>query len=198
VKRKILAVDDEPQMLRLLERIVTEKTTYKITTTSNSLEVPAILSRNEYALVLCDLRMPGMDGMDVLRYVRENNRPEQVVIMTAFGSHELAIKAMQEGVFDYITKPFRKEYIILTIERAMRFFDCQLRAERFTRIVETEPYENSRKRFLTAYVQHLAERHNSDIETMAEKSGLDKTELEKIMTMLAMSAPEERRFDRDD
>ena len=66
MKQTILSVDDEPHMLKLLERIITEKTPYHVTTTSNSLEVPELLKQNTYDLILTDLKMPGLDGMDIL------------------------------------------------------------------------------------------------------------------------------------
>ena len=88
MKQTILAVDDEPHMLKLMERIVTEKTPYQITTTSNSLEVPEILEKSEFDLIIMDLKMPGMDGLDLLRLVKEKERFEEVVIITAFGSLE--------------------------------------------------------------------------------------------------------------
>ena len=65
--------------------------------------------------------MPGLDGLDILKLVRENNRFEQVIIITAFGSLETAMEALSQGVFDYITKPFKKEQIIFTLDRAMRY-----------------------------------------------------------------------------
>lgn len=119
--QKILAVDDEPDLLRLLERIIMEKTPYQISVTNNSLEVPGLLADNEYDIIITDLKMPGLDGLDILKLVRENNRFEQVIIITAFGSLETAMEALSQGVFDYITKPFKKEQIIFTLDRAMRY-----------------------------------------------------------------------------
>jgi DNA-binding NtrC family response regulator len=121
MKHNILAIDDEPDLLRLLERIIQEKTPYNITVTNNSLEVPMLLEKNEYDIIITDLKMPGMDGLDILKYVKENNRFEQVIIITAFGSLETAMEALSQGVYDYITKPFKKEQIIFTIDRAMKF-----------------------------------------------------------------------------
>jgi two-component system response regulator PilR (NtrC family) len=101
--QRILAVDDELHMLTLLERIITEKTPYQIVTTNNALEVPALLEKSQFDLIITDLKMPGLDGMDILRLVREQGRPEEVIIITAFGSLESAIEALSRKVFDYIT-----------------------------------------------------------------------------------------------
>ena len=172
MKQKILAVDDEPHMLKLLERIITEKTPYQIQTTSNSLEIPEILQQSHFELIITDLMMPGMDGMDILRHVREQNRSEVVIIMTAFGSLDTAVDALQQGVFDYITKPFKKEQIIFTIDRAMRWQTVQQESQRMSRIFNLEPYEVARKSFEKEYVRRLSERTGMDTVKMTQRSGL--------------------------
>lgn len=180
MKRQILAVDDEPHMLKLLERIITEKTDYEITTTSNSLEVTEILNARQFDLIVTDLRMPGMDGLEVLRYVRENNRPEEVVIMTAFGSLDTALEALQQGVFDYITKPFKKEQIIFSIDRALRWQTCRQETTAMARAFDAEPWEEAVDVFKTEYVRRLAERAGGDLEEMARRSGLSEQDLKKL------------------
>jgi DNA-binding NtrC family response regulator len=170
--RNILAIDDEPHMLRLLERIITEKTAYSIFTTSSPLEVPDLLEKNTYNLIITDLKMPGLDGLDILRLLKEKGRPEVVIIITAFGAMETAVEALSLGVFDYMTKPFRKEQILFTIERAMR---CQLIKQESTRlsaIFEREPYDEARRSFEREYVHRLAQRVGSDRAAMARRSGL--------------------------
>ena len=71
MEQRILAVDDEPHMLKLMERIITEKTPYRIRTTSNSLEVPEILEKNRFDLIIVDLKMPGMDGIETAKKIRD-------------------------------------------------------------------------------------------------------------------------------
>jgi len=172
LKQSILAVDDEPHMLRLLERIITEKTRYRIKTVNNSLEVPEILDQGHFDLIITDLKMPGMDGIDILKYVRKHDRSEEVIIMTAFGSLESAIEALQQGVFDYITKPFKKEQIIFAIDRALRWQAIRREANRLARIFEGEPYESARKAFDLEYVSRLGQRCHEDTAAMVERSGL--------------------------
>jgi len=116
---QILIIDDEPHMLQLLERIVAEKTTYKTVATNSSLEVPQLLENNVFDLIVTDLRMPGMDGMEILDLVKKDDRWEKVILITAFGSIDVALAAQDKGAFDYITKPFKKEQIVFVIERAM-------------------------------------------------------------------------------
>ena len=180
MKQTILAVDDEPHMLKLMERIITEKTPYQITTTSNSLEVPEILEKNEFDLIIMDLKMPGMDGLDLLRLVKESERFEEVVIITAFGSLETAIEALSLGVFDYITKPFKKEQIIFTINRAMRWQQMRRDAARMEGMFTMEPAEKAMEAFQREYVSRMLERCDGDARVAAERSGLP---VEKIVSL---------------
>jgi DNA-binding NtrC family response regulator len=180
MKQTILAVDDEPHMLKLMERIITEKTPYQITTTSNSLEVPEILEKSEFDLIIMDLKMPGMDGLDLLRLVKEKERFEEVVIITAFGSLETAIEALSLGVFDYITKPFKKEQIIFTINRAMRWQQMRRDATRMEGVFSLEPCDQALAAFEREYVNRLLERCDGDAQAAAERSGLP---LEKVVSL---------------
>ncbi len=181
MKPRILAVDDEPAMLRLLERIITEKTSYRIATTNNSLEVPELLEQHEYDLIISDLKMAGMDGLDILKHVRENNRREEVIIMTAFGSLDSATEAMQMGVFHYITKPFKKEQIIIAVERALQLQAIRCNAVLAEALLLTEPFEQARALFEREYVRKLAERVDGDIQAIARHSGLSVEVIEEAM-----------------
>ena len=185
--QRILSVDDEPHMLKLLERIITEKTPYKITTTSNSLEVPDLLVENTYDVILADLKMPGMDGLDILRYVKENNRFEEVVMITAFGSLETAIEALSLGVFDYITKPFKKEQIIYTIKRAMRWQKMKKDSLKMDDIFKMEPFGASLSAFEREYLRRLFERCEGDEKAVAERSGFS---AEKVTSVHHAGEPE--------
>lgn len=182
MKQRILAIDDEPHMLRLLERIITEKTGYEVQTTGNALEVPNILEKHQFEVVLTDLKMPGMDGLDILKHLREKGRDEAVIIMTAFGSLESALDALKTGVFDYITKPFKKEQIILTVDRAMNWQRQRRFAERVEAVLCREPYDDARAAFERLYVAALAERHGGDTDKMVEASGLTTEFVEKYQS----------------
>ena len=145
--QRILAVDDEVHMLRLLERIISEKTPYSIVTTNSSLDVPKLLEEGAFDLVLTDLKMPGIDGLDILRRVKEQGRGEEIVIITAFGSLETAIEALSNDVFDYITKPFKKEQILFTVNKAMRWQRLKREAAAMAALFEPEPYAEAERAF---------------------------------------------------
>ncbi|MFH1723317.1 MAG: response regulator [Elusimicrobiota bacterium] len=170
--QSILALDDEPHMLRLLERIITEKTPYRISTTDNPLELPGLLEKDTYDLVITDLKMPGMDGLDVLRLLKEKNRPEEVIIITAFGSMETAIEALSLGVFDYLTKPFKKEQIIFTVDRAMRWQRLKRSEAELSAIFDKEPFEEARASFQREYLRRLSRRAGTDVEVLSGRCGL--------------------------
>jgi DNA-binding NtrC family response regulator len=180
MKQRILAIDDEIHMLRLLERIITEKTSYQIQTTNNALELPDLLQHDEFDLIITDLKMPGMDGLDVLRLVKQQKRREEVIIITAFGSLESAMEALSAGVFDYITKPFRKEQIIFTVDRAMRWQKLRQEATRWVQIFDCDPYAAARQAFDREYVRRLAERCGGEEKTMSERSGLSSDAIAEI------------------
>jgi len=175
--QRILALDDEIHMLKLLERIITEKTPYQIVTSHNALELPALLDAAEFDVIITDLKMPGMDGMDVLRLVKERDRPEEVIIITAFGSLDTAVEALQHGVFDYITKPFKKEQIVVTVDRAMRWQLMKRDARARAAILDVEPYARAERLFARDYVRRLGVRYAGDRQVMRERSGLSEDEL---------------------
>jgi len=170
----ILAVDDEIHMLKLLEELITSKTNHRIVTTHNALEVPEILEKQQFELIITDLRMPGLTGLDILKIVREENRRELVILITAFASLESAIEAFDLGLFDYIIKPFRKERILRSVERALYWQKLRDRAREFDRIIESEMYKEAVVLFKEKYLTSLAERTGGDRDEMIKKSGLDR------------------------
>jgi DNA-binding NtrC family response regulator len=118
---RILAVDDELDMLTLLKMMIEGYTDHQVTVTNNPLEAKEIVTREQFDLILTDLKMPGLDGMELLEWAKQQDPDALVLVITAFGSLETAEEAMAKGAFDYITKPFRKEQILLSIDKAMRW-----------------------------------------------------------------------------
>jgi DNA-binding NtrC family response regulator len=92
-----------------------------VTVLNNPLEAKDLLKQEQFDLVLTDLKMPGLDGMELLQAAKAADEEALVLVITAYGSLESAEEAMAKGAFDYITKPFRKEQILLAIDRAMRW-----------------------------------------------------------------------------
>jgi DNA-binding NtrC family response regulator len=120
---RILAVDDELDMLALLKMIVEGYSEHQVATTNNPLEAAELLEKESFDLILTDLKMPGLDGMELLELAKKRDEDALVLVITAYGSLESAEEAMGKGAFDFITKPFRKEQILLAIDKAMRWRD---------------------------------------------------------------------------
>jgi len=118
---RILVVDDEPNMLRLLHTILTGKTGYEVVTTNNPLEVGKLLKEESFDLVVTDLKMPLVDGMDLIDMVKQVEAKLPIIIIIAYGTTETAQEAVKKGAYDFITKPFRKETILITIKRALEW-----------------------------------------------------------------------------
>ncbi len=122
---KILVVDDEPDMLRLLSMILRDKTAYDVTTTNNPVEALELARKGGFDILITDLKMPGLDGIELLNAVRGFDPDIPIIIITAYATAESAAEAMDKNAFDFITKPFRKEQIIFTIEKAVKWLRSQ-------------------------------------------------------------------------
>ncbi len=123
---RILAVDDEPDMLSLIKMIIEGYSSHQVTTTNNPLEVAELLAKERFDLIITDLKMPGMDGMELLELAKKSDEGALILMITAFGSLEAAEEAVRQGAFDFINKPFRKEQLLLAIDKAMRWRDMAL------------------------------------------------------------------------
>ena len=117
--QRILVVDDELDMLMLLRMIIEDNTDYEVETTNNPSEALKMVMENDYDLVISDLKMPGMDGLELCDEVRKIDPDLPLIIITAYGSLETADEAMKKGVADFITKPFRKDSILFTMNRVL-------------------------------------------------------------------------------
>ncbi|MCX7982051.1 MAG: sigma-54 dependent transcriptional regulator [Syntrophales bacterium] len=115
----ILIVDDDREMRDFLE-ILLEKEGYKVKTAERADKALRYLSQDEFDLIITDLKMPKIDGLDFLRRVREINEKVRVILVTAFASAETAYEAMKEGAFDYVEKHFEVDSFLDIVERALK------------------------------------------------------------------------------
>ena len=114
---RILIIDDEVDMLMLLRMIIEDNTDYEVETTNSPTEGIKLLRDEQFDLVVTDLKMPGMDGMELFDEFKELKPDVPVIIITAYGSVGTAEEALKKGVAEFITKPFRKDSILFTIKR---------------------------------------------------------------------------------
>ena len=115
----IVIIDDETDLLDLLKLILTEKTDCTVLTTSDPKQALDWCREYDADVFISDLRMPQLEGIELLKLLKERDETIPFIIMTAYGTIESAVEAMRQGAFDYITKPFRKEQILMTINKAL-------------------------------------------------------------------------------
>ncbi|MCP2500498.1 MAG: sigma-54 dependent transcriptional regulator [Deltaproteobacteria bacterium] len=114
---RILIVDDESSLRDALARILTAEG-YEVRQAGDGKEALGILGDSTFDFLLCDLRMPVMGGLDLLREVTARGIPGTVIMMSAFGTVETAVEAMKLGAYDYVSKPFMSDEILLTLRKA--------------------------------------------------------------------------------
>lgn len=116
--RQILVVDDEPKMRRVLE-IMLQKMGHRVLAAGNGVEALALFQANSVDLVITDLRMPEMDGIELLAALRAQASDVPVMVITAHGTIETAVAAMKHGACDYILRPFDIDVVELAVERVL-------------------------------------------------------------------------------
>ncbi len=114
---KVLVVDDEAGVRRTLSMIL-EDEGYQVISASDGKEGLDRALKDEPDLILCDIRMPRMDGLEFLEQYRKKNGQALVITITAYGSTELAVEAMKKGAYDYLPKPFTTAEVVLTLRKA--------------------------------------------------------------------------------
>jgi nitrogen regulation protein NR(I) len=115
---QVVVVDDEERMRTLVSKVL-GKQGYAVRAAADGPSALRLLEEEPADLVLTDVKMPGMDGLELLRAVRETLPEAAVILMTAFGSIDAAVQAMRQGAYDYISKPFKIEELQVICERAL-------------------------------------------------------------------------------
>ena len=114
----ILVIEDKESMAEMLKNTL-ESEGYKVITVGDGKEGLRHIKESRIDLVITDLKIPGKDGIEILKAAKEENQLIPVIVMTAFGSIETAVTAMKEGAFDFITKPFDVDHLLVLIKRAL-------------------------------------------------------------------------------
>lgn len=118
ISGKILVIDDEEIVRRSCSRTLSPLG-YDVSLTQSSLDGLKMIDNEEFDLVLTDIKMPDMDGIEVLKQVREKFPEMKVIIMTGYQTVENAVKSVQLGAFDYIEKPFSPDELISSVSKAL-------------------------------------------------------------------------------
>ena len=120
MKAKILLIDDDASLRRVLEYNLLEEG-YEVQAAASGEEGLRLFKQFQPDLVITDMKMSGMDGLKVLNAIKESSAETLVIIITAFGTVDVAVEAMRAGAYDYITKPFNRDALKLTVKKALRF-----------------------------------------------------------------------------
>jgi len=117
---RILLVDDEPSILSVLNTLLTVEG-YEVSPVQDGNKAVEIIKSQDYDLMISDIRMTPINGMELLRIAHEHRPSMAVIMVTAFGSVETAVEALRMGAYDYVTKPFKIDELLITVERALEY-----------------------------------------------------------------------------
>ncbi|MDQ0287328.1 two-component system response regulator AtoC [Desulfofundulus luciae] len=124
----VLVVDDEESVCEFLTEVL-EDAGYRVQTAQDGPRALELISQNPPDAVLLDIRMPELDGMQVMDRIQQQDNRLPVILMTAFGTTEMAIQAMKAGAFDYIIKPFNLDELVLTVKKAVTMRQLAMEVE---------------------------------------------------------------------
>ena len=116
-QKRLLIIDDEKNMRHMLSSLLKESG-YRVDTASDGAVAMDMVDRTIYDFILCDLKMPNMNGMDFFKTARDKLWATTVIMMSAYGSIDTAVEAMKQGAYDFISKPFKSDEVLLTLKKA--------------------------------------------------------------------------------
>ena len=116
--RTILVVDDELSMREFLE-VLLSKEGYKVSVAKNGKQAVNMIEKNEYDLVLSDIRLGDITGLEVLKEAKKKNPDTAIIMISAYSTTEIAVEAMNHGAYDFVPKPFDNIELKLTIQKAL-------------------------------------------------------------------------------
>ena len=134
---RVLVVDDEKSMVALLSTGL-GKRGYSVIAKNSADEALAALRDDEVDVVVTDLNMPGMNGLELCRRIADNRPDVPVIVLTAFGSFETAVEAIRAGAYDFVTKPVQLEPLALSVERAVQHRALRAEVRQLRRAVEVD------------------------------------------------------------
>lgn len=117
---RILLIDDEPEILSTVGTLL-QRMGYEVQTASNGTEGLELFDRDGADIIVSDVMMPGVDGLGVLRGLRERGADVEVILITGVGTMDTAVEALRQGAFDFFTKPVRIAELTASVERTRRY-----------------------------------------------------------------------------
>lgn len=115
VAKCILIVDDEPEIREVLRTYLVTKENYSVEEAGDIREATDVIRKTRVDIVFLDIQLPGVDGIEILKVLKKNDKSIKVVMMSGYATEEIAKKSLEEGAFDYLRKPFE----LLQIDRIL-------------------------------------------------------------------------------
>ena len=132
---KVLIIDDEEGIRKVLSITLSDEG-YQVLTAPDGARGIDICLEASPQIVVTDIRLPGIDGIEVLRRIKEKSPDTEVIVVTAFGEMEIAVRALQLNASDFITKPIGNEALFVALERAKKRFKTSKELEDYTELIE--------------------------------------------------------------
>ena len=133
----ILIVDDEKNYLTILSALL-EDEGFEVLTAPGGSEALEVYKSSDLDLILTDMKMPKMDGIELLENIKENDPDLPVIMMTAHGTVDKAVEAMQKGAYTYVLKPFDNERLIIYVKKAISMYQVVKENRRLRDAVESQ------------------------------------------------------------
>ncbi len=168
---RILIIEDE-KISRITLNDVLQKEGYQVSSTETGLKGLSLFEQKSFDVVLVDLRLPGMDGLEVLRKIKAKSPNTTVIIMTAYGTVESAVEALKLGAYDYISKPFAPDHlltILRNVQNLQHVLNENQQLKKRLELIEKKPIVGSSPsiRRLQEIIRHVA-RHDSTVLIVGE------------------------------
>ena len=119
ISGRILIIDDDPHFLRVLQRILSGEQ-FSVAATSNPCDAIELVRSNNFELIICDLRMPDCDGLNLLQAIRSAGNEIPVIILTAYGEVDTYLEAMNAGATEYLNKPIKSDDLVPVVRNCLR------------------------------------------------------------------------------
>ena len=163
---KILLIEDE-KISRITLSDMLQKEGYQVSVAATGSEGMELFAKNSFNAVITDLRLPGIDGIEVLKRVKQKSEHTAVILMTAYGTVESAVEALKLGAYDYITKPFSPDHllnILRNVKQMQRILNENLQLKKRLKIIEQKTLVGNSPpmRRLQEIIRHVA-RHDSTV-----------------------------------
>src|SRR5208337_1222645 len=178
---KLLIVDDEKNIRQSLTNFLSG-CGHQVSDAESGRQALELLSEGEFDLVLSDWRMAEMNGLELLRAIKEHYPDLIVILMTAYGTIDNAVAAMKAGAYDYLTKPFSVDQIQHVIERALEVRELRSQNQALLRVIEGVPLVDSRNPAFSALIETAHQAASSDATILLTgESGTGKNVLARQM-----------------